>query len=78
MNADRYTKIIFTIIAGSLVWICIRGIPGPNVQAQTDRFAIAAARHTFLRAYRLNVNSGEIDICSLENGCKPIPDSRIH
>ncbi len=77
MNTDRYTKAILTIIAGCLAWVCLNGIPTPNVRAQTKRFAISAAGHMFLRAYRLDVNTGEIDICSYEKGCKPIPGSRV-
>ena len=77
MKVDRYTKLVLTIIAACLVWICLNGIPAATAQAQNDRFAISAAGHTFLRAYRLNVSTGEIDLCSLENGCKPIPGSRV-
>ena len=77
MKVDRYTKLVLTIIAACLVWICFNGIPTATAQAQNDRFAISAAGHTFLRAYRLNVSTGEIDLCSLENGCKPIPGSRV-
>lgn len=77
MKPDRFTKAVLTIIAACLVWICLNGIPSASARAQSDRFAISAAGHTFLRAYRLNVNTGEVDICSLEKGCKPIPGSRV-
>jgi len=77
MNLDRYTNLVLTIIAAALVWMCLNGVRSPAARAQSNRFAISAAGNTFLRAYRLNVNTGEIDICSLEKGCTPIPDSRV-
>lgn len=35
MTVDRYTKIVLTVIAGSLLWICVMGVP-PAVHAQQN------------------------------------------
>ncbi len=78
MKTDPYMRVILTIIAACLVWMSLNGIPAPTARAQSDRFAISAAGDTFLRAYRVNVNTGEMDICSFEKGCRPIPGSRVH
>ena len=78
MKTDRYTKVVLTIMPACLVWVSLNGVPTPTAQAQSGRFAISAAGHNFLRAYRVNVNTGEMDICSYEKGCKPIPGSRVH
>ncbi len=77
MKPDRYTKALLALIAGCLVWICLNDVPTASARAQGERFAISAAGDTFLRAYRLNVHTGEIDSCSFEKGCRPIPDSRV-
>ncbi len=38
MRADRYTKVILTIIAACLVWMCVRDLAiTPAAYAQTDR-----------------------------------------
>jgi len=37
MTIDRYTKVVLTIIATSLVYLCIVMTPIPGVQAQTAK-----------------------------------------
>ena len=77
MRIDRYTKVLLTIIAVCLIWICVGREPGARAQAERPRFAISAAgAEFFLRAYRIDVYTGEMDICSLEKGCRPIPGTR--
>lgn len=78
MRIDRYTKVLLTIIAACLIWISINSIAEVKAETERPRFAISAAgAEFFLRAYRVDVYTGEMDICSLEKGCKPIPDSRV-
>ena len=78
MRIDRYTKLLLTIIAVCLIWICVGRQPGAQAQAERPRFTISAAGgQFFLRAYRINVYTGEMDLCSLEKGCMPIPDTRV-
>lgn len=35
MNPDRYTKVVLTIIAAALVWLCVRDLV-PTVQARAS------------------------------------------
>ena len=37
MTADRYTKAVLTVIAGSLLWMCAMGTPGTLKAQQTSR-----------------------------------------
>lgn len=78
MIIDRYTKVLLTLIVVCLIWISMSRMPGAQAQTDRPRFAISAAGgEFFLRAYRIDVYTGEMDICSLEKGCKPIPGSRV-
>ena len=38
MAVDRYTKIVLTIIAGCLLWICAAGVPPPLHAQQNTAF----------------------------------------
>jgi hypothetical protein len=35
MRVDLYTKIVLTVIAGCLMWMCVQGVPPASLQAQT-------------------------------------------
>ncbi len=82
MKIDRYTKVVLTIIAGCLLWMSFVK-KAPNAKALQDtgnpRFTISAAgnEQVGLRAYRTNVYTGQMDICSFDEGCLPIKNSKV-
>jgi hypothetical protein len=41
MNPDRYTKVVLTIIAAALVWLCVRDVLPARVQARAEHDATA-------------------------------------
>jgi len=62
MKADRYTKVVLTIIALCLIWIVAHGIPSASVQAQGGRFSLATAVTDASSVFRLNNDTGDITI----------------
>jgi hypothetical protein len=47
MKTDRYTKIVLTIIAGALVWICLRdAMPAVHASARQEPVALAGVTRT--------------------------------
>src|SRR5215212_3674543 len=54
MRADRYTKIVLTVIAACLLWLCVFNVGSGAVQAQTtvlsDQQLFELARDTWRRA----------------------------
>jgi hypothetical protein len=41
VTTDRYTKLMLTIIAGALIWLCVRDVVSVRVQARADQQTVS-------------------------------------